>query len=64
MRDSEGIAVMIGSLDHPKDFPPTVHAGIESQVPWFNIDDGLPRQRTEDTPYYIAMSKATGEKEN
>lgn len=57
MRDSEGFGVMVGSLDRPEDFPPTVHVGIESQVPWLKIDDSLPRQRTEETPYFIAMSK-------
>ena len=53
-RDSGGFGVMIGSLDRPEDFPPTSHSGIESQVPWLKIDDGLPRWRTEDDPYFIA----------
>ncbi|MCH8865753.1 MAG: GFA family protein [Proteobacteria bacterium] len=48
MRDSEGFAVMIGSLDHPEDFPPTVHAGVESQVPWLILMTVYPvrEQRT------------------
>ena len=58
-RDSEGCGVMIGSLDHPEDFPPTSHSGIEGQVPWLKIDDNLPRWRTEDDPYFIAATKAT-----
>jgi hypothetical protein len=61
MRDSDSFGVMIGSLDHPEDFPPKSHSGIESQVPWLKIDDGLPRWTTEDDPYFIAATKATGE---
>ncbi len=41
-------AVATGSLDHAEDFPPPEHAGIESQVPWLKIDDGLPRKTTEE----------------
>jgi adenylate cyclase len=59
VRDATGFAVMIGSLDHPEDFPPTSHCGIESQVPWLKIDDELPRRRTEDDPSFIAIIEAT-----
>ena len=59
--DSDGFGVMIGSLDHPEVFPPKSHSGIESQVPLLKIDDGLPRWTTEDDPYFIAATKATGE---
>lgn len=52
-RDSKAVALTGGSLDHPEDFPPKSHSGIESQVPWLNIDDGLPHCRTEDDPYFI-----------
>jgi len=58
-RDSDGFGVMIGSLDHPEDFPPTGHSGIESKLPWLKIDDDLPRWKTEDDPYFIAAAKAT-----
>ena len=53
---TDTIGVMIGSLDHPENFPPTNgnQLGIESKVPWFNIDDDLPRWRTEDDPEYLA----------
>ena len=61
MRDLDSFGVMIGSLDHPEVFPPKSHSGIESQVPWLKIDDGLPRWTTEDDPYFIAATKATGE---
>ena len=57
MRGSDGYGAMIGSLDHPQDFPPTGHSGIESQVSWLKIDDDLPRWRTEDDPYFIDSTK-------
>ncbi len=57
-RDTETIGVMIGSLDYPEDFPPTAHSGIESQVPWLKFDDGLPRWKTEDDPYFVAATQA------
>ena len=48
----------IGSLDHPEDWPPTLHCGVESQVPWLTIDDDLPRIRTEDDPDFVATMAA------
>ncbi len=42
----------MGSLDIPEDVPPKEHYGIESQVLWLTIDDGLPRKRTEDDPRF------------
>lgn len=51
------VAILVGTLDHPEHFPPEKysgsHSGIESQVPWFRIADGLPRWKTEDDPWYI-----------
>ena len=63
-RDSSGFGVLIGSLDHPEEFPPTGHSGIESQLPWLKLDDGLPRWKTEDDPHFVAATQATtkGEK--
>ena len=62
MRDSDTIGVMIGSLDHPEDYPPEAHSGIESQVPWLKFDDDLPRWRKEDDPYFVAATQATDNK--
>ena len=54
------VGIMVGTLDHPELFPPEKysgnHSGIESQVPWFHIEDGLPRWKTEDDPWYIPPS--------
>lgn len=61
--DSGVIGVQVGSLDHPENFAPDSHWGIESQVPWHKIDDDLPRERTEDDPQIAAMTQAhAGEK--
>jgi hypothetical protein len=49
-RESEWIAVTIGSLDDPSAAPPQIHFGVESRVPWVHIDDQLPQERTEDDP--------------
>jgi hypothetical protein len=43
--------ILIGSLDYPEDWPlikdaswgPSGHWYIESKVPWFDINDGLPQ---------------------
>ena len=44
------IVVHVSSLDNPKDFPPTWHLGVESQMPWAETYDALPRVRCQDAP--------------
>jgi adenylate cyclase len=59
IRTPQGHSVMVGTLDHPEDWPPDAgHSGIESQIPWNVIHDDLPRTRTEDDPDFIAARKA------
>ncbi len=59
MRDGEGHGVLVGTLDHPEEWPPNeAHSGIESQIPWDIIHDDLPHWRTEDDPDYIAAKEA------
>ena len=48
--ESEYFPIRLGSMDNPADFPPTVHYGTESQMPWLDINDDLPRIRTDDDP--------------
>ena len=43
------LALYSATLDRPEDFPPTVHLGIESMMPWLDINDGLPRSRSEES---------------
>ena len=44
---SEILAILIPSLDHPEDFAPTRHGGTESQIPWLDMHDDLPRFRSD-----------------
>lgn len=39
--------VTLGSLDEPAAMPPQIHFGVESALPWLHIDDGLPREHTD-----------------
>ena len=43
-------AIRLATMDNLADFPPTVHYGVESQVPWLDINDDLPRIRADDDP--------------
>jgi hypothetical protein len=52
---SDWIAVAIGSLDRPDAVRPEMHWGIESQVPWLSLYDGLPCKPIEGDPDYMAM---------
>lgn len=53
---SNYICVTLGSLDHPERVPPTIHYGVESQVPWLHIPDGLPREQTAVNEYMQGMT--------
>ncbi len=58
LKGVDRVYATIGSLDHPEDWPPRAHWGVESQVPWLTIDDDLPRMRTEEDPEFIAVKAA------
>jgi class 3 adenylate cyclase len=47
---SDFFTIQIGSLDHPENIAPTWHLGIESQMPWLDVHDNLPRVRSNDSP--------------
>jgi len=55
-RGVDVVWVLLGSLDHPEDWPLTAdatwgevqHLGIESRVSWLRLDDGLPQRRTDE----------------
>lgn len=42
----EYYALAVGSLDRPDLVKPGRHWGVESEIPWARIDDGLQRSRT------------------
>ena len=49
MEPSDILAIVTATLDHPGNFAPTYHLGIESQLPWLHMHDDLPRSRSEDS---------------
>ena len=57
---SELMIVELGSMDHPENFTPTWHGGIESQLPWLNIHDNLPRVRSQDSPDMVEAWESVG----
>ena len=49
---------MVGSLDHPEDWPPTwEHSGIESKVCWYTINDDLPQTTTDESQFLESAQK-------
>ncbi len=58
LKGSNRVSATIGSLDHPEDWLPSIHFGVERQVPWLTIHDDLPRKRTEEDPEYVAAKAA------
>ena len=50
---TEWLMVFSATLDHPENYPPTYHLGIESTMPWLNLHDDLPRTRCEDSPSLV-----------
>ncbi len=57
---AEWLAVRIASLDNPQDFPPTWHVGVESQMPWLDVNDELTRVRCEDSPAIVEAWESVG----
>ena len=51
--ESKLLIMMTGCLDNPKDFPPTWHSCIESQMPWLDIHDDLPRGHSRESDILI-----------
>ncbi|GAB4216142.1 MAG: GFA family protein [Synechococcales cyanobacterium] len=43
IRDPQTVDVTVGSLDQPESVQPLYHIWIESQVPWLQMGDALPR---------------------
>jgi len=47
---AQWIFIYCGTLDDPKNFQPKWHLGTESQLPWLDMNDDLPRVRCYDSP--------------
>ena len=48
-REAAYLVVHTAALDDPKGNAPAAHSGIESQMPWIDIMDDLPRTRTAES---------------
>lgn len=48
-RETAYLVLHTSSLDQPEEFAPSVHSGLESKLPWFDILDDLPRTRSADS---------------
>ena len=51
--ESDFSFIYVASLDRPEDYAPTWHLGIESQPPWLQLQDNLPRVRCNDAPSIV-----------
>ena len=58
--DKQWILVRTGCLDNPENFPPTAHYGIESQIPWHDVHDDLPRLTCEDAQEVAELWDSVG----
>jgi len=54
-------AIRLATLDNPQDFPPGSHFAVESQLPWLDINDDLPRICTGDDAELSARWTAVGQ---
>lgn len=44
------VHLMLGAMDDPKNFAPSIHGYVKEQLPFLHIDDGLPRTETMTVP--------------
>ena len=42
--------INVGTLDHPENVVPSQHICVDSQLPWYRLDDGLPQTRSDEDP--------------
>lgn len=57
----EWINLSIGCLDQPERVQPIRHQGVESQLPWFDPDPGLPHLRSDEIPEIVESWKGPEE---
>ena len=57
---SDWYTLRVAAMDHPADFPPGLHYGIENQMPWLEIHDNLPRISADDDPDLQKLWAAVG----
>lgn len=52
------VNLAIGSLDKPETVTPSMHIFENSRLPWYRIDDGLPRYRSDEIDELLPTWKA------
>ena len=57
---AEFLVVPTATLDDPENYAPTWHTGIESQMPWLQIHDDLPRTRSDESPSFKKSWSSVG----
>ncbi len=57
---AEWIWVKTLCLDNPEDFAPSTHLCIESQMPWHDVHDDLPRLSCEDSTTLVERWESAG----
>jgi adenylate cyclase len=63
-RWTDWVFMLGGTLDNTESFAPVWHLGVESQIPWFEIEDELPRVRCDESPGLVeAWANARREEE-
>lgn len=54
------LIMMTACLDEPADFAPNWHGGIESQMPWLDMHDELPRKRCDESSDLVSRWGGVG----
>lgn len=54
------MVIFTAAFDNPEEFTPAVHGGIESRMPWMDINDNLPRSRCDESKALRAAWESVG----
>lgn len=57
---SQFLVICTGSMDKPEDYPPVWHGGIECQLQWLKMDDGLPKMQSSESPSLVKAWRSVG----
>ena len=49
-RLADQIFFMLGAMDRPENYPPSVHGYVREELPFFHLADGLPRMEGNTVP--------------
>lgn len=49
-RIDDQVFIMLGAMDYPENYAPTIHGYVNEQLPFFRVDDDLPRLKRHKAP--------------